>query len=268
MGENLPENVALSLMAEKVIPFFGIDEALTAVETAAFISAAWRKPQPAPLLSSAASCGEIHTLYEDEAKAELAAFGVPVPKGAKAATPDEAADVATSVGFPVALKGLGIAHKTEAGAVKLNLKTADEVREAARQMASIATGFLIEKMVSKPVAEIIIGATRDAVAGLVLTIGAGGILVELLEDAVTLTLPTDPETIRESINGLKIAKLLRGYRGNPPGDIDALVKTVASVAQYVATNATTLEELDLNPLMVLPEGDGVVVVDALIRKRN
>ncbi|MCL6709774.1 acetate--CoA ligase family protein [Pseudomonas sp. R2.Fl] len=268
MGENLPENVALSLMEKDVIPFFGIDEALTAVETAAFIGAAWRKPKPAPLLAYRESDGEIRTLYEDEAKAELAAFGVPVPKGARAATPDEAATAAASVGFPVALKGLGIAHKTEAGAVKLNLKTAEEVRQAARQMAPIASGFLVEKMAAKPVAEIIIGATRDAVAGPVLTVGAGGILVELLEDAVTLTLPTDPETIRDSIAGLKIARLLRGYRGNPPGDIDALVQTVAAVSQYVAANAATLEELDLNPLMVLPEGDGVVAVDALIRKRS
>lgn len=268
MGENLPEPVALSLMKEKVIPFFGIDEALTAVETAAFIGVAWRRPQPAPLLPSAASSGEVRTLYEDEAKAELAAFRVPVPKGAKASTPDEAADAAAAIGFPVALKGLGIAHKTEAGAVRLNLKTVQEVREAAQQMASITSGFLVEKMAPKPVAEIIIGATRDAVAGPVLTVGAGGILVELLEDAVTLTLPTSPETIRESIASLKIARLLRGYRGNPPGDIAALAQTVAAVAQYVAANAATLEELDLNPLMVLPEGDGVVAVDALIRKRN
>ncbi|MBR0555033.1 acetate--CoA ligase family protein [Ciceribacter sp. L1K23] len=268
MGENMPEDVALSLIADGVIPFFGIDEALTAVETAAFIGATWRKPKPAPLLHAAPSDGKTRMIYEDEAKAELAAFGVPVPKGAQAATPEEAASASSSIGFPVALKGMGIAHKTEAGAVKLNLKTEDEVLAAARQMASVASGFLVEKMAAKPVCEIIIGATRDPVAGPVLTVGAGGVLVELLEDAVTLTLPTDPETIRANIARLRISKLLAGYRGNPPGDIDALVQTVAAVAQYVAANAATVEELDLNPLMVLPEGDGVVAVDALIRKRS
>ncbi|MGF0538633.1 acetate--CoA ligase family protein [Agrobacterium sp. ES01] len=268
LGENLSEDIAVTLMEAGIVPFFGIDEALTAIEVSASIGQAWAKPLPAPLIAEAFIDGETELLFEDTAKGELAKFGLTVPKGETAKTSDLAAEAAIRLGFPVALKGLGVAHKTEAGAVKLNLKDADAVREAATGMAGIASGFLVEAMADKPVAEMIVGAMRDAVAGPVLTIGAGGILVELLDDAAIITLPTEPETIRCKIESLKIARLLHGYRGNPAGDIDALVAAVAAVAKYVADNAAVLEELDINPLMVLPAGRGVVAVDALIRKRR
>jgi succinyl-CoA synthetase beta subunit len=166
------------------------------------------------------------------------------------------------------LKGLGVAHKTEAGAVKLNLASRADVLAAAKAMAAVTSGYLVEKMVAKPVAELIIGAMRDPVAGPVLTIGAGGILVELLDDSAILTLPTTPEAIGEAIGGLKIRKLLDGYRGAPAADYAALTAAVAAAASYVVANASKLEELDINPLMVLPNGQGAVAADALIRRRN
>ncbi|NOV16408.1 CoA-binding protein [Ensifer adhaerens] len=269
LGENMPEQTALSLMAAGVIPFFGIDEALAAVEIAAGIGAAWARPAPPKLLNGGVSGGgNAITLSEHEAKTELAASGLKVPPGTTASTPQEAATAAESLGFPVVLKGLGVAHKTEAGAVKLNLASSAEVLSAAEGMAAVASGYLIEKMVAKPVAELIIGAMRDPVAGPVLTIGAGGILVELLDDSAILTLPTTPELIREAIDGLKIRKLLDGYRGGPKGDFAALADAVAAAASYVVSNASNLEELDINPLMVLPEGHGAIAADALIRRRN
>ncbi|PJR15262.1 acetate--CoA ligase family protein [Sinorhizobium meliloti] len=268
LGENMPEETALSLVAAGVVPFFGIDEALAAIETAAAIGAIWAKPAAPPLLRSRPEGGEIVTLSEAEAKAELAAAGVIVPGGRSAATVEEAAAAAEALGFPVVLKGLGVAHKTEAGAVKVNLTSRQEVITAARSMAAVASGYLVEKMIARPVAELIVGAMRDAVAGPVLTIGAGGILVELLEDSAILTLPVTEEMIRDAIAGLKIAKLLDGYRGNPKGDIAALAGTVAAAASYVVANASKLEELDINPIMVLPDGHGAVAADALIRRRK
>ncbi|MGK9199686.1 MULTISPECIES: acetate--CoA ligase family protein [Sinorhizobium] len=268
LGENMPEETALSLVSAGVVPFFGIDEALAAIETAAAIGAIWAKPAAPPLLRSRPEGGEIVTLSEAEAKAELAAAGVIVPGGRSAATVEEAAAAAEALGFPVVLKGLGVAHKTEAGAVKVNLTSRQEVITAARGMAAVASGYLVEKMIARPVAELIVGAMRDAVAGPVLTIGAGGILVELLEDSAILTLPVTEEMIRDAIAGLKIAKLLDGYRGNPKGDIAALAGTVAAAASYVVANASKLEELDINPIMVLPDGHGAVAADALIRRRK
>ncbi|HEV7322015.1 MAG TPA: acetate--CoA ligase family protein [Ensifer sp.] len=269
LGENMPEATALFLMKAGVVPFFGIEEALAAIETAADIGAVWARPVPPRLLDGGGSAaGEPITLSEHQAKVELAAAGLAVPKGKTAATAEEAAAAAEALGFPVVLKGLGVAHKTEAGAVKLNLGSREEVHAAAKAMAAVASGYLVEKMVAKPVAELIIGAMRDPVAGPVLTIGAGGILVELLDDSAILTLPTTPEAIREAIGGLKIRKLLDGYRGGPAGDNAALTAAVAAAASYVVANASKIEELDINPLMVLPNGQGAVAADALIRRRN
>ena len=268
MGENLPEEIALMLMENGVVPFYGIEEALAAAEAAAAIGEMWSKPLPAPLVKVRAADCEPVTLTEHEAKQALAAFGLPVPDGRVAETAEDAAAAAAELGFPVVLKGLGVAHKTEAGAVKLNLQTREAVLEAASAMAAVASGYLVEKMVARPVAEVIVGAMRDPVAGPVLTVGAGGILVELLEDSAILTLPTDETAIRETISGLKVAKLLNGYRGGPAADIDALVAAVASVASYVVSNASIVDELDINPIMVLAKGDGVVAADALIRLRK
>lgn len=268
MGENLPEETAEMLMRNGVVPFHGIEEALAAAEIAATIGTLWSKPAPAPLLKAKAKDGASVTLSEHEAKQALAAYGLTVPDGLAADTADAAAEAAERLGFPVVLKGLGVAHKTEAGAVKLNLADRAAVLAAAKAMEGVASGFLVEKMVAKPVAELIVGAMRDPVAGPVLTLGAGGILVELMEDSAILTLPTDAAAIRAAITGLRIVKLLDGYRGGPRGDVEALVAAVASVANYVASNASIVEELDVNPIMVLPEGDGVVAADALIRLRK
>lgn len=211
--------------------------------------------------------GEIETLTEADAKAELAAFGLPIPRGLLASSPDQAAEQAERLGFPVVLKALGIAHKTEAGAVALNLKDTQAVSNAAAAMPPNA-GYLVEKMVDPPVAELIVGAIRDPVFGLSLTLGAGGIFVELLEDSIILPLPATKTDIHAAISRLKLAKLIYGYRGRPKGDLEAAVGAVSAAADYVVRNAACLEELDINPLMVLPEGLGVAAVDALIRRRR
>lgn len=268
MGENLPEDVAFTLVANGVTPFMGIDEALVAAETAHVIDQAWAAPAPAPLLKAAASEGEAVTLSEHESKEIVKPFGLPVPEGRHVGTASDAAKAAAAVGFPVALKGSGVAHKTEAGAVKLNLKSEAEVLEAAEAMAGVAKGYLVEKMAAKPVAELIVGALRDPVAGPVLTIGAGGILVELMDDSAIITLPTTRADIRKAIDGLKITRLLNGYRGQAKGDIEALVDAVYAAGEFVIAKAADIEELDINPLMVLPEGHGVVAADALVRMRK
>lgn len=267
LPENMPEAVADRLIAEGVVPFCGIDETLIAAEVAAGIGHAWRKPPSLPLLDVASVEGAIETLTEADAKTELDLAGLRTPKGQVASSPLQAADCAERLGFPVVLKALGVAHKTEAGAVALNLKDAKAVSEAASKMAATA-GFLVEKMIDRPVAELIVGASRDPVFGLSLTLGAGGIFVELLEDSVILPLPTTRSEISEAISRLKIAKLIEGYRGRPKGDLEATVTAVARAADYVVMNAARLEELDINPLMVLPEGHGVAAVDALIRRRR
>jgi acyl-CoA synthetase (NDP forming) len=267
MGENMPEQVAMRLVADGIVPFFGIEEALCAAETAAFIGSAWKNPIPQPMLKAAPGAGEVVTLNEDEAKRQLAAYGLTIPEGLVEMEADDTGRAAKKLGFPVALKGRGVAHKTEAGAVKLNLGKSDEVVAAAHAMGGVAHGYLIEKMAANPVAEMMIGATRDPIAGLVMTIGAGGVLVELLEDTALLTLPASRHAIVEAISRLKVKTLLDGYRGGPKGDIVALEQAVEAVAAFLEANATDIEELDINPVLVLAEGQGIVAVDALVRRR-
>ncbi|TAU44155.1 CoA-binding protein (plasmid) [Rhizobium leguminosarum] len=267
LPENMPEPIADRLMANGIIAFCGIDETITAAEVAAGIGQAWDRPPPLPLLDVSFMDGEVETLTEADAKAELAAFGLPIPQGLLASSPGQAAEQAERLGFPVVLKALGIAHKTEAGAVALNLKDTQAVSNAAAAMPPNA-GYLVEKMVDPPVAEVIVGAIRDPVFGLSLTLGAGGIFVELLEDSIILPLPATKADIHAAISRLKLAKLIYGYRGRPKGDLEAAVGAVSAAADYVVRNAACLEELDINPLMVLPEGFGVAAVDALIRRRR
>ena len=268
MSENMPEHIAMSLIEQGVVPFMGIEAALAAVEVAHFIYRAWETHSPAPLIGRETSPGVAVTLSEFESKAALRPFGLRVPEGQLVKNAQECVAAAAAVGFPVALKGSGVAHKTEAGAVKLNLKSETEVLEAATAMAHVAKGYLVEKMAPRPVAELIVGALRDPVAGLVLTIGAGGILVELIDDSAIITLPTTKADIRRSIDSLKISKLLNGYRGQTGGDVAALVDAIYAASEFVIAKSADIEELDINPLMVLPEGQGVVAADALIRMRK
>lgn len=268
LPENMPEAIAKQLIQAGIVPLCGISEALAAADIASGIASAWKKPQPLPLLSTRTEAGEVETLSEAEAKAELAAFGLATPRGETAPTPSEAAKCAEQLGFPVALKALGVEHKSDVGAVKLNLWDRNAVTDAAKGMASVARGFLIEKMVERPVAELIIGAVRDPVVGLTLTVGAGGILVELLEDSVVLPLPVTKAEVLERISRLKVRKLIEGYRGGAASNLEIVADAVLSAAEYVVTNAAHLEELDINPLMVLAESRGVVAADALIRRRR
>ena len=211
--------------------------------------------------------GEPRALNEADSKAALAAYGLPVPAG-RVAPVAEAGAAAEAIGFPVALKLLSdtILHKTDVGGVALDLRDRKAVDEAAGDMAARLgiERVLIEPMAPKPVAEFIVGVTHNDSFGPVLVIGAGGILVELFRDSVSLLLPVTEEDVRRAIAGLKVAKLLDGFRGAPKGDTDALVAAVMAVAAYAHDNRANLAELDVNPLFVLPEG--VVAVDALIRK--
>lgn len=213
--------------------------------------------------------GEVVALNEADSKAALAAYGLPVPTGLSVPIA-EAGAAAADIGFPVAVKLLSetILHKTDVDGVALGLSNVQAVQETAEAMAVRLEieMVLIEPMAPKPVAELIVGVTHNDSFGPVMVIGAGGILVELFRDSASLLLPTTEDDIRRAIAGLKIAKLLDGFRGGPKGDLDALVAAVMAIASYAHDQRANLAELDVNPLFVLPEGDGVVAVDALIRK--
>ncbi|AVO38827.1 acetate--CoA ligase family protein [Pukyongiella litopenaei] len=255
LPELMPVDPAEDLIAGGVVPMAGLDTALAAIEAAA----RHRPPDPAPVLLPG-PVEATRTLSEARAKAALAACGLAVPRGT---TCDAAAAgaAALSLAEPLAVKGAGLAHKTEHGAVRLGLART-EVAEAARMIGT--DQVLIEEMVPGAVAELLIGVTRDPAHGFVLTLGAGGVLAELLADTVSLLVPAAPARIEAALRKLKLAPLLAGYRGKPAADMTAILDAVRAVQAYVLANAETVAEVEINPLLCTP--DRAVAADALIRK--
>jgi acyl-CoA synthetase (NDP forming) len=212
-------------------------------------------------------------LDEWQSKQALRGFGLPTPQ-AVLSTPAEAAKAAAQLGYPLVLKAVSaqLPHKTEAGAVALNLVDEAALKNALvtmqQRIAVYAPGVpfdqvLLERMATPPLAELIVGIKRETNFGLALVIGTGGIMVELLKDSRSLLLPTTDGAIRAALLGLRSAPLLQGFRGRQAADLEALVAAIRAVADYACENAGRLLELDVNPLLV--GANGTVAVDALIR---
>ncbi|MBV7575284.1 acetate--CoA ligase family protein [Pseudomonas sp. PDM32] len=217
--------------------------------------------------------GEGRLLNEWDSKQALKAFGLPTPNGVLS-TPEQALKDAESLGYPLVLKAVSaqLPHKTEAGAVALNLKDGVALSAALEKMHSSIAAYapgvafdqlLLEPMAKPPLAELIVGIKRENDFGLALVIGAGGILVELLKDSRSLLLPTTDGAIHNALLSLRSAALLQGFRGRESADLDALVTAIRAVADYACENAAQLLELDVNPLLV--GAQGTTAVDALIR---
>lgn len=205
-------------------------------------------------------------LNESESKRLLAAAGVPVTRERLARDADEAARIAAEMGFPVVLKAQAreLTHKSDVGAVALNLSSQQEVRAAYRAIAERVKGLglegcLVQEMV-KADAEIIVGSRWDEQFGAMLLVGIGGTLVELLKDVRLAPAPVSPEQAVNLLRALKLAPLLAGYRGRPPADLDALGVVIARISQLAANLGPRLAELDANPLLV--SGSRAVVADA------
>ena len=272
LPEGLPDELATTLIAQGLAPMQGTADCLRAIALAAQIGqvhtlADRLQPLPKIVPMQDALSGPVRMLDEYQSKQALQAYGVPLPPGGLCHSADNAVALATRIGFPVVVKAVSdtLAHKTEAGAVRLNLPDAAAVGSAVHAMQSLASTFLVEKMAQGTLAEVIVGIHRDPQFGLALTVGAGGILVELLKDSVQLLLPLQRAEVLAALQSLRMWPLLQGYRGKPAGDLDALVDTILAIARFAEAHAESLQELDVNPVLVLPLGQGVLAVDALIR---
>ena len=268
LGENLPEQRAAQLIERGIAPLAGVREAFVAIECAATIGDAWRSPPAEPLMEHECLSTEPVLLDEPTAKARLAEHGVRIPRGEVACSEDEAVRVAASLGAPVAVKALGIAHKTERGAVRLGLSEPGEIRNAARELLRLGNGVLVERFETGVVAELIVGLHRDPLLGLLLTVGSGGVFVELAADSVTLLLPVAEPEVRGALSRLRCAPMLAGWRGREPADVEAAVAAILGIAKFAVANRDRIEELDVNPLGVRAQGRGAVALDALIRTRE
>ncbi len=212
-------------------------------------------------------------LSESESKQLIAAWGVTTSMEVCAKDVEAAVKAAEKIGYPIVLKGDSpdIPHKTEAGVVRLNVRNSDEVRAAytsilvnAKSYAPDAkmNGVLVQEMVSGGV-EVIVGVSYDAQLGPTLLFGSGGVMVEVYKDVAMRHCPITPAEAREMIAEVKGAKLLQGFRGKPACDVDALADVLVKVSHLAVNLDGQLSELDINPLLVLPQGQGVKAVDAL-----
>jgi acetyl-CoA synthetase len=276
LPEGMPPRLADELGAAGIAPLIGIEDALSALAAAAAIGDRYARPVaalpwptgPTPRAMpdddlNAAATGRV--LRESEAKALLARYGLVVPMTAECALAD-APQVAARIGFPVVLKisDESIAHKSDVGGVALGLRSADEVAAAAGRMAALGDRVLVEQMVGGAVAELIVGVVRDPQFGFALLIGAGGVLAELITDSVTLLLPATHEDIERAVKRLRVWTLIEGHRGRK-GDPDSVLRAIEAIADFAEAHRDDLLELDVNPLLVLP--DRAVAVDALIKTR-
>jgi len=221
---------------------------------------------------------QARVLTEAQSKAILGAAGLPVTREALARDPAEAVRLAAEIGGTVALKiqSVEIAHKSDIGGVHLGARTAAEVEAAAHKVFDNARrncpgatidGILVQEMVEDGV-ELILGMTYDETFGPLVVCGAGGVTVEVFRDAAVLLPPFTAEETRAAIGSLKVAKLLDGFRGAPPRDVDALIDCCVRFGDFVAATDGQYAAIDLNPVLVRPRGQGVRIADALMEMRG
>ncbi|MFD5618267.1 acetate--CoA ligase family protein [Streptomyces yangpuensis] len=210
-------------------------------------------------------------LSEHAAKQLLRAYGIRVPREQLVTSAAAAVRAAGLVGYPVVMKASGpqLGHKTELGLVKIGLTSASQIRDAYRELTDIARyenvpldGILVCQMVERGV-EMVVGVTQDDLFGPTVTVGLGGVLVEVLHDAAVRVPPFGEDQARAMLTELRGHALLEGVRGAPPADVDALVEVVLRIQRMALEFGDELSELDINPLMVLPRGQGAVALDAL-----
>ena len=218
----------------------------------------------------AAATGQ--TLTEREAKAVLALYGVPVVGERLARSADDAVNAAALLGYPVVLKveSPDLPHKTEAGVIRLNLRSANEVRDGYAAVMANAdkvspppriNGVLVQPMVPQGI-EMVVGARNDPLFGPLIVVGLGGILVEVLNDSALSPAPVTPSEAEDLLRQLKGVKLLEGFRGMPAVDVKRLAQVISDVSRFAADHRDTVAELDVNPLICA--GDRITAVDALI----
>ncbi len=270
LSESMPKPELRTQYSDQGLPCFGgFEEILLAAEASAQVSTCWQywakhgQPPALLLVADQAQPSSEHTLNEHQAKQQLAEHGLTIPNGLLVSNSSEVLAAAKQLNFPLAIKALNIAHKTEMGAVKLNIQDENELHAACTHLFDLSDQLLLEQMITESLGELIIGVTRDPQFGLCLTLGLGGTMVELLQESVSLLLPSDERAIREALLSLKVAPLFSGYRNQTSWPLEATVQAVLAVQQFAIAQQHNLLELDINPLML--QADAAVAADALVR---
>lgn len=254
----------------------GARQGLGAIDRVAVFDQARRRvraevPSVEPMVLPGAGTGR--TINEYDSKQILGRYGLRIDNEMLVQTGEEAVAFANRIGWPVVLKVASddMPHKTEVGAVKLGLKNEAHLKTAFTELTGTVArikpkslrGYLVQPMVSSGI-EVFIGLRRDPEWGMTILFGVGGILIELIRESAMRLLPVSAEDIDRMLRETRAWQLLCGVRGQPAADIEALAACLAAVAQFGLAAGDSLAELDLNPVKVLPRGQGCRVLDALI----
>ena len=259
LSENIPEHVSFELLESNIITLHGLDTALAAISVSS-INQTVVNPKPIFLSNPT---GKSILVDEYDAKKSLEKYGLRLPETKKCLQSD-AHLVSDQIGYPVVIKALGSAHKSELGEVFLNLENKKSVKEALRKISK--KHVIVEKMIGDAVVELLVGIVHDPAHGMLLTVGAGGVLTEILSDTSSILLPSSKSEVLDCFNQLKISKIAKGYRGALGVDINQIIDAIMKIQDFVLDNRDKLFEIEINPLIVT--SSEVIVADALIRKVN
>ena len=267
IADCMPKRIIKECQKYGIAPMIGLDICLKALNHSYRIGLAFQKSsmQSIEILRALSHSSKISTLTEFEGKKLLKKYGIPVPDGKIISSTSEALIAAEKIHYPITLKvsDVELVHKTELGAVMLNINDPLALEKACQDLFKIGSSLLIEKMVQDSVAELIIGVGLDPIFGKYIIIGSGGILVELFKESIPLLFPVNRKDVSLALSKLKAFPLINGYRGNPQGDVEMIIDCVMATVKLVSEN--DIDELDINPLLVLKRGSGVIAVDTLIK---
>ncbi len=273
MAQN-SSDISRKFQSETGVPFIqGLPETVRALQSLVRYAATARRG----ISVIAEPAGHIDTFPDLSLDALLKNHGIRVPNSALATSPADAAVHATSIGFPVALKVMSpqAGHKTEVGGVVLGLTDAGAVSAAAEAMATrfkaqypdaTLSGFLVQEMVEG--LELILGVREDPQFGPFMLLGLGGITVEVLRDVAIRLLPIDDDIAREMINSLRAAPLFGQFRSRPPRDVSAVIRAMIDLSRLFLNHRNWLSDIEINPLMALPDGQGIRAVDVRVITRK
>src|SRR5262245_32944179 len=265
---------------ERVVPVYDFPEGAVAAISAAARYGSWRAKPAGHIVSvpidreaidRVMTSNRAGWLSQMDVAALLAAAGIELTPSSVARSPEEAAAAAAAFNRPVAMKIVvpAVLHKTDVGGVVLNIpaaEAADGYKRLAERLAEhgVKLGAASVAPMAKPGVEVLAGITNDPVFGPLVAFGSGGALVELLDDVVFRVLPLTDRDVSEMIEETRVSRLLRGYRGSPPADVAALERLLRSLGA-LAEAAPRIAEIDLNPVIVHPNGEGVSLIDARVR---
>ena len=257
LSENIPEHVSFELLESNIITLHGLDTGLAAISASASNQTV---VDPKPIFLSNPT-GKSTLVDEYTAKKSLEKYGLKIPKTEKCLL-SGAHFVSDQIGYPVVLKALGSAHKSELGEVFLNLENQKAVKNALKKVSK--KHVIIEKMIDDAIVELLIGIVHDPAHGMLLTIGAGGVLTEILSDTSSLLLPSSEDDVLECFNQLKISRIAKGYRGFSGVELNQIVDTIMKIQEFIFDNRDRVFEIEINPLIVT--SSEAIVGDALIRE--